>query len=128
MGSKVWNTENIQKSYFLYIYTTYIQVFETPSLEQLNAIFIFSLSLSHTHTHTHTNTHTYTYIYIYIQFMIRVSNFPFRNGKLDTRIINILSPMNIWNTKQPYLSIIGVWKIKVKPLRSNGPYWKSQIL
>ena len=28
-------------------------------------------------------------------------------------IINILSPMNIWNTKQPYLSIFGVWKIKV---------------
>ena len=38
--------------------------------------------------------------------------FPPRNGKLDTQITNILSPTNIWNTKQPNLSNSGVWKIK----------------
>ena len=30
--------------------------------------------------------------------------FPRRNGNLDTLIINFLYPMNIWKTKQPYLS------------------------
>ena len=34
-----------------------------------------------------------------------------KHGSLDTRIITLLSPMNIWKTKQPYLSIFGVWKI-----------------
>ena len=51
-----------------------------------------------------------------------------RNENLDALILNFLSPMNIWKTKQPYLSIFGVWKIKVWPLRFNGPYWKSWIL
>ena len=55
-----------------------------------------------------------------------ISEFIPRNGKLDTRIINFLSPMNIWNTKQPYLSNFGVWKINI--MRFNGPYWKSRIL
>ena len=46
----------------------------------------------------------------------------------DTRIINFLSTMNIWKTKQPYLWIFGIWKINVWCLRFNGLYWKSQIL
>ena len=35
----------------------------------------------------------------------KLLEFPPWNGKLDTPITNILSPMNIWNTKLPYLSI-----------------------
>ena len=37
-----------------------------------------------------------------------ILEFPPRNGKLDTPITNILSPMNILNIKLLYLSIFGV--------------------
>ena len=69
---------------------------------------------------------------IYQKKMFRIEKliyeFPRRNRKLNTLIINFHPPMNIWKTKQSYLSIFGVWKIRVWSLRFNGSYWKNRVL